>query len=292
MISSMTAYARYEKNKENIKVFIETRTYNSRFLDIALKMPSDFAELEEGIKKKISKSISRSRVEIRIFVEDSNKKEAEYTIDHEKAKSYLDMFKAVQDDLGLNEEIRLEQLLKCEGVMKKNDKKDCSVYKPLIDEGLDELLSDLYKMRMREGESLYADLDSRLGFVAKTVDEIEIETNNQVSEYNEKLKTKIKDLVEGDLELDETRIAQEVAILVDKSDISEEIVRAKSHIKQFKDYMDSKEYAGRKLNFLLQEIHREINTIGVKSGNSTISKNCVEVKSELEKLREQVQNVE
>ena len=292
MISSMTAYARSEINKDNIKIFIEARTYNSRFLDIALKMPSDFAEIEEKIKKKISDNISRGRTEIRIFVDDANRKEAEYYIDYDKAEAYFRMFTELNEKLQIKEEVKLEQLLKCEGVMKKNDKKDCTVYLPYINEALDEILTSLEKMRKTEGDSLYADFEKRLAFVNTMVDSIADESIHLVEEYREKLRAKIKDLVSGDVELDETRLAQEVALIADKSDISEEIVRARSHLKQFREYMDSKESAGRKLNFLLQELHREVNTIGVKSGSSNISKECVEMKSELEKLREQVQNVE
>lgn len=292
MISSMTAYARCEKNSDNVKVAVEARTYNSRHLDIALKMPSDFAELEDKIKKKIGSNIFRGRVEMRLYIEDSSQSDAEFYIDYEKARSYYAIYSKLKEELGLNEGVGIEQILKSEGVMKKNDKKDCTIYLPFINEAMDDILKDLKIMRNKEGDSLKKDFIDRLNFVSDVVEKIEKESVELVSIYKDKLKVRIKDLVSKDVEIDETRLAQEVAFIADKSDISEEIVRAKSHLKQFLEYIDSKEPAGRKLNFLLQELHREINTMGVKSGSSSVARDCVEVKSELEKLREQVQNVE
>jgi uncharacterized protein (TIGR00255 family) len=293
MISSMTSYSRSEKSDENTKVCVEARTYNSRFLDIALKISSDFADLEEVIKKKISSLISRGRIEIKLHIEDMGENAALFYIDYDKAKTYFNMYEDLKKELGLKEEIKLEQILKSEGVMKKNDRKDNSKYLGLLNEAMDEMLDELVKMRKVEGEVIYNDFCERLCLIESLMEEIENETKNASKEYLEKLNSKIKDLVSSaEIEIDQARLAQEAAFIADKADVSEEILRIKSHLVQFKKYMDAANPPGRNLNFLLQELHREINTLGVKQGNIIISKNCVEIKSELEKLREQVQNVE
>jgi uncharacterized protein (TIGR00255 family) len=293
MISSMTSYARSEKIDENVKLFAEARTYNSRFLDIALKISSDFADLEEVIKKKIAAVISRGRVEIKFHIEDLSESDALFYIDYDKAAAYFRMYEKLRNELGLSEEVKMEQILKSEGVMKKNDRRDNSKYLGLLNEVMDEMLSDLVKMRKVEGEVIYNNFCERLSFIESLIKEIEAESENAAKEYFSKLSLKIKELVSSaDMEIDQTRLAQEAAFLADKTDVSEEILRIRSHLAQFRKYMDGSTPPGRNLNFLLQELHREINTLGVKQGNVLISKNCVEIKSELEKLREQVQNVE
>jgi len=293
MISSMTSYARSEKTNENVKIFIEARTYNSRFLDIALKISSDFADLEEVIKKKISTVVSRGRLEIKFHIEDLTESNALFYLDYEKAKAYYNMYEKLKNELGLSEEIKIDQILKSEGVIKKNEKKDNSKYLGLLNEVMDEMLTDLVKMRKVEGEVIYNDFCERISLIEALIKEIEAESENAAKEYFNRLSLKIKELVSSsDMEIDQTRLAQEAAFLADKTDVSEEILRIKSHLVQFKKYMDADNPPGRNLNFLLQELHREINTLGVKQGNVLISKNCVEIKSELEKLREQVQNVE
>jgi len=203
------------------------------------------------------------------------------------------MYEKLRNELGLSEEVKMEQILKSEGVMKKNDRRDNSKYLGLLNEVMDEMLSDLVKMRKVEGEVIYNDFCERLSFIESLIKEIEAESENAAKEYFSKLSLKIKELVSSaDMEIDQTRLAQEAAFLADKTDVSEEILRIRSHLAQFRKYMDGSTPPGRNLNFLLQELHREINTLGVKQGNVLISKNCVEIKSELEKLREQVQNVE
>lgn len=293
MISSMTSYARSEKSVDNVKIFIEARTYNSRFLDIALKISSDFADLEEIIKKRVSAVISRGRVEIKFHIEDLSENDALFYLDYDRARAYYNMYEKLKNELGLSEEVKMEQILRSEGVLKKNDRKDNSKYLGLLNEVMDEMLYDLVKMRKVEGEVIYNDFCERLSTIESLVKEIETESENGAKEYYNKLSLRIKELVaSSDIEIDQTRLAQEAAFLADKTDVSEEILRIKSHLVQYKKYMESNNPPGRNLNFLLQELHREINTLGVKQGNVLISKNCVEIKSELEKLREQVQNVE
>ncbi|MDY0132837.1 MAG: YicC/YloC family endoribonuclease [Desulforegulaceae bacterium] len=293
MILSMTSYSRAEKTKEDLKISVEARTYNSRFLDIALKVSSDFADLEEIIKKKISSVISRGRVEIKCYFEDLGENDALISIDSDKAKAYFNIYEKLRNELGIKEEIKIEQILKSDGVIKKNEKKDNTKYLGLLNEVMDEMLSALIKARKLEGEVIYNDFCERLSLIDSLIKEIEAESENAAKEYFNKLQLKIKDLVSSaELEIDESRFAQEAAFLADKTDVSEEILRFKTHLIQFKKYMDSDSSPGRNLNFLLQELHREINTLGVKQGSVKISKNCVEIKSELEKLREQVQNIE
>ncbi len=293
MVSSMTAYSRCEKIEENIKIFIEIRAYNSRYLDISLKMSSELAEFEESIKKIIGSYIFRGRLEIKIHVEDFGDKEAEIYIDEEKAKSYYEMYSSLVNKLGLKDDGLLEQILRSEGVIVRKELKDRKKYFPFLKKVLEETLKDLVHMKNEEGRAIYEDLSTRIDFIKKLADRIEEESIGLSKAYKNKLELRIADLVDSEgVEIDQSRLAQEVAYIADKSDICEEIVRMKSHLSQFSKYLESDKPCGRKLNFLLQELHREINTAGVKAGDFQISKDCVEIKSELEKIREQVQNIE
>jgi len=293
MIKSMTAYARYDHGEDDINIFMEAKTLNSRYLDIALKTSSDFICFEDSVKKKIASVLSRGRVELKFYIEDGRQKEPEVLIDYDKAESYYRMYLELKERLGIKAPVEMDQILRAEGVVVKKENQDISFYQPLIMKALDELLYDIEKMRLEEGRAIYDDFESRLGFINSMVLNVEKEAEKLIPLYRKKLLSRISDFLSGSsIDIDDTRIAQEVALIADKSDITEEIMRTKIHLGQFKKYMDSDESSGRKLNFLLQELHREINTMGVKSGSPSIANVCVEIKSELEKLREQVQNIE
>ena len=293
MINSMTAFARAEKTKEKLTIIIEIRSYNSRYLDIALRIPHDYLGLEDKIKGLISDRVNRGRIEIEVKIRDNSDEASSFEIDESRAMVYHKALVQLKEKFNIDTEIPIDLLAGMEGVIKlaKIDK-DIEVYWDIIKDCLTEAADGLIAMRKKEGDFLARDIIKRLDYIEKGVDQINKEAVDLLPYYQERLKERISVLTEGIIEIDPERIAQEAAFLADRSDISEEIVRVKSHIKQFRTIMDSEEPGGRKLNFLLQEINREFNTMGSKTGKANISHIIVDVKAELEKIREQVQNVE
>jgi uncharacterized protein (TIGR00255 family) len=241
----------------------------------------------------ISERISRGRIEINIRLEDRSETAMAFDIDAVKAKAYHDALLGLKENLGLSGEIPLEQIASMHGIIKPAEtERDPETDWPIVSACLGQALEELIAMRRKEGAFMADDLLSRLGFIESALAVIETAVADITGQYRDRLLERITHLTEGQVALDAARIAQEAAILADRSDISEEVVRAGSHIAQFRNIMTGDGPAGRKLNFLLQEFNREFNTMGAKAGNAGISHTIVEVKSELEKIREQVQNIE
>jgi len=293
MLKSMTAYASMEKEVQDLNISVEIRTYNSRHLDIALKLPHGLAALEEKIKAAIGGLLVRGRIEVRIRVKDTSEKGTAFEVDAAKAKAYYAAAQALKIDLNLSDDLPLAYLAAIPGVIKPTENEDAATaYWPLMESCLTEALAVLDGMRRQEGEHIQSDFTQRLAWIEEQLGQIEQSVDGLLEQYRDKLQARIESLTQGAVELDPVRIAQEAAMLADRSDISEEIVRARSHIVQFRDTMHADEPAGRKLNFLLQEFNREFNTMGSKVGQARVAHMIVAVKAELEKLREQVQNVE
>ena len=294
MIKSMTAFAADESTEGSVSVFTEIRSYNSRYLDITLHVPRVYMCLENRIKELISKKIFRGRVEIKLTIKNDADEARDFEVNLPKAHAYQRALIQLNNDLNLSfEKISLGMILGAEGIVKPAMvETDTEFLWPVISKSLERAADLLYIMRNQEGEYICKDFKNRLDYIEKNIEEIESKTKGILNLYQERLKKRIIDLTKGVVDIDPVRIAQEAAILADKSDVSEEILTVKSHIKQFRIFMDSQEPAGRKLNFLLQEFNREFNTIGSKTDKAEISHMVVDIKSELEKLREQVQNVE
>ncbi|MCJ7616159.1 MAG: YicC family protein [Desulfobacterales bacterium] len=292
-MKSMTAYASSEGTKDQLTVSVEIRSYNSKYLDISLRAPHGYLCLEDKIKSMISADIPRGRIEINLQIIDGCENAYAFDIDEPKALAYIKALSKLKNKFNINTDISLDLLVNAGGVVKsvetsKNMDKCWDSIKTCLDIALD----DLNAMRKKEGDFIAKDFIDRLDFIEKSVGQIKKESENLLSHYQERLKKRINTLTQGMIDIDPARIAQEAAFLADRSDISEETVRVESHIKEFRAIMDSEESAGRKLNFLLQEFGREFNTMGSKAGNSNVSHIIVAVKSELEKIREQVQNIE
>lgn len=293
MIKSMTGFARSEKAGENIEVVTEIRSYNSKNLDVNLRIPHDYLSLEEKIRRLISDRISRGRIEIRIEIKNNANNVREFEIDEGKAAAYYNALMRLKNILKIDSGISLDIISGVEGVIKPAGiVKDIEAEWPLIEDSLKDALCRLEEMRKKEGEFIAGDFISRFGIIEKALSRIENESRSLPLFYMERLKERISLLAGDTVELDAGRIAQEAAFLADRCDISEEIVRTKSHIIQFNMIMNSGEPAGRKLNFLLQELNREFNTMGSKTEKALVSHTIVDVKSEIEKIREQVQNIE
>ena len=293
MLKSMTAYAGVEKTQQELTVNMEIRSYNSRHLDMAIRLPHGYASLEEKIKGGIATALVRGRIEVRIWIKDTSENACAFEVDTAKAKAFYAAVQTLKAQLNLSGELSIDRMIDINGIVQPAESnEDIDVCWPLIEEALMEALAILDQMRLQEGKHIGEDFAQRLAMIESQLDKIEKEAEGLPALYRDKLCARIETLTKGGVDLDPMRIAQEAAMLADRSDISEEIVRARSHILQFRSIMDGPEPAGRKLNFLLQEFNREFNTMGSKIGQADLAHLIVDVKAELEKLREQVQNIE
>jgi uncharacterized protein (TIGR00255 family) len=241
----------------------------------------------------ISDNVSRGRIEIKLQITDDSEDAYGFDIDEPKALAYINVLSKLKNKFNINADISLDLLVNTGGVIKPVEtSKDMDICWDSIKTRLSTALDDLNAMRKKEGDFIAKDFTNRLDFIEKSIGQIKKDSGNLLSHYQERLKERIAALTKGLIDIDPARIAQEAAFFADRSDISEEILRVESHMKEFRAIMDSEESAGRKLNFLLQEFSREFNTMGAKAGNSNVSHTIVTVKSELEKIREQVQNIE
>jgi len=293
VIKSMTAYGRGEYELNGAVFSAEIKSLNNRYRDIILHLPTSLQELEELIRAQISSRIRRGRIEVSIQV---NKKDKETNYDFELnrplIKSYLNMFKQLGDEFGLDEKVRTDYLLQIKDAFFIKAKEiDANESRAAVQVVLAQALDSLDAMRNQEGQAIEEDLLKRLGLIKGYLDSIEEISPMVMDEYKEKLRTRIAMISEG-IEADEGRLVQEVVIFAGRCDITEEIVRARSHLAQFYNYMSIDDSTGRRLDFLVQELNREINTISSKASNASISANAIEVKAELEKIREQIQNIE
>lgn len=293
MIKSMTGYAAAEMSAGAISVSADMRAYNNRHLDIVLRIPPAYMLLEEKIKGLVSERIARGRVEIRFLIKDESEQAMAFEVDKPRAQSIYTVLTELKKEFKLGDNINLEHLLSQGGIIKPVEPtgepdSQWAVIRDCLTLGLDQLDS----MRRKEGDFIAADLSTRLDFIEASLAEIKTASKALLEQYQEKLTERIAALTRETVEIDPGRLAQEAAFLADRSDISEEIVRAGSHVKQFRHIMQGEEPGGRKLNFLLQELNREFNTIGAKIGHAEASHKIVNIKSELEKIREQVQNIE
>jgi len=294
MLKSMTAYAFVERSDGDLTVSAEIRSYNSRHLDVALKLPMGYASFEEKIKGIVSAAMERGRVEFRMGIQDKSDATVAYQVDLQRAKAFCAAAGQLNDIHNLaSGAISLEYLLGVSGMILPADNRiDADLHWPLAESVVREALIGLDRMRSKEGDFIGQDLVQRLEFIERSLDDIANSAMDMVTHYRDRLQARVEALTQGLVEIDQARIAQEASMLADRSDISEEIVRARSHIQQFRDIMGSDVPAGRKLNFLLQEFNREFNTMGSKVGQASLAHVIVDVKSEIEKLREQVQNIE
>ncbi len=293
MIKSMTAFARAEKSENQMSVQVEIRSFNSKYLDIVTRIPQIYMSLEERVKSLIATHLTRGRVEVRISIKNETEGAVAFELDVTKAKAYYDILAQLKTELNLSSEIAIEQFLGAGGFVQPAEViSDLDKDWHVIQASINMAMVDLVAMRKKEGDFISDDMKKRLDHIENSVATIEKDANNLVPIYQERLKERITSLTRGLVEIDPARIAQEAAFLADRSDITEEITRAQSHLAQFRTIMQSDEPAGRKLNFLLQEFNREFNTMSAKVGNATLSHIIVNAKAEIEKLREQVQNVE
>jgi uncharacterized protein (TIGR00255 family) len=293
MIKSMTAFAQKEQTQNSLAIVTEMRSYNSRHLDVVLRISHGYQALEERIKALIKKRLERGRLEVNMRIEEETESGHGFEVDTPKALSLYKAIGALQAELGLELPLTLDLLVNASGVIKPAEvPKDIDACWPAVASCVIAALDDLDAMRQREGAFIAQDFDARLTLLEALVTTIADQADGLVNQYQERLRERIQTLTSEIVALDPQRIAQEAALLADRSDISEELVRVRSHLAQYRQIMQADAPAGRKLNFLLQEFNREFNTMGAKAGKADIAYLIVDAKAEIEKLREQVQNVE
>jgi uncharacterized protein (TIGR00255 family) len=293
MIKSMTGFSSVSATAGSLTVATEIRTYNSRNLDLALRLPAGFTDLEDRVRAAIAARLARGRIETRVQIEDASESASPVEVDLARARAVLTALDRLKAELGLEGAASLELLVNAGGILKTvQPKADLNAVWPLLEGCLAQALDGLDAMRTTEGRHLAIDLGARLDALQAALAEIARQSAGMAALYQERLRERIVTLTQGLVDIDPARMAQEAAFLADRADISEEIVRAGSHLSQFRSIMDAAEPGGRKLNFLLQELSREFNTMGSKISSSAAAHVVVEVKAELEKIREQIQNVE
>lgn len=289
---SMTAFGRGEASANGRAWTVELRSVNHRYLDIKIKMPRKYAEFEEQIKREIGSWYSRGHVDVLVTVSGEAADSLKLTANLALAREYHQCLTAIRDDLALADGPTLAMLKDCRDVITAVEaQEDVAAAWPELAAALKMALHSTRRMREAEGAATKAELLTRLSDFETAVGAIEAQSPSLVAKRGEKLKERLTTLLAG-VNLDPVRLAQEVAVMADKSDVTEEIVRLKSHIEQFRHFLAASEPTGRRLDFLLQEFFREINTTASKISEVTISHQTVEMKNEVEKLREQVQNLE
>lgn len=288
-IFSMTGYGQSSVSSGKLSITIEMRSVNSRYLELKFKMPPMWGELEERLREMITAKLSRGRIEVNIIAH-YIQSDAKLSIDWELLESVKEAHAKVETKVGLSEPLSFADLLAVEGVLKvEKPEEDLEEIWLLLKETLQGALQQLYLMRQSEGQRLSEDIVKRINFIKNKVSELELLSPLVTNEYRERLSERIAEL---GVNLAEDRLEQEVALMADRMSVTEELVRLKSHCDGFLQIMTEDTSVGRKLDFLLQEMNREINTTGSKSSSLAISRLVVEVKSELEKIREQIQNIE
>jgi len=292
MIKSMTGYGRVDTLCGGRSIVVEAKSVNHRFLEISLRTPVVLNPLEMEFKKKIGERFKRGRIDVTIRLEGEGADTSRLNLNMEVARDYFDVLSRLKNELDIQEPISLKSLISFRDIFTPPAETQLDAdFLNHVGQTLQEALTLLVNMRQDEGIALFSDMQMRLRAIQETMATIQSRAPQVVLEYQKRLSERIKELTAG-LEIDAGRLAQEVAIMADRCDITEEIVRMQSHIAQFETLLQSDDAEGRKIDFLLQEMNREINTIGSKGNDAEIAKQVIEVKSELGKLREQAQNIE
>ncbi len=292
-MKSMTGYGRGSFAGENFSTAVEIKTVNNRFLDINLRIPYELQPLEANLKKLATSRLSRGRVDVSLQVERGE--EIIYELNRPLIAGYLSALRQMQTEFALSGEPDINVMARLPNVLQ-NQKSDLSEeFIKGVETAMNAALDELEAMREVEGNALQVELDSRLNEIGKQLPIIEKESETVAGEYFQRLKKRVTELLaksDSQIEIDQARLAQEVAYLAERSDISEEITRLKSHLEQFRQIMTEDKEIGKRLDFLTQELNREANTISSKTNNLTVKESALAIKSEIEKIREQIQNVE
>ena len=291
MIRSMTGYGKSNMTKSLREYQIEIKSVNHRYLDVSVKMPRNLSYLEEEIKKVVSAKLTRGKVDVFITFNNNSLEGRDIKINTEIARMYIKELRDLAKSEGIVADIPVTEISKLPDVLTIQNNQDDETIKNELIEVSSKAIDNLVGMRKVEGEKIAQDLLVRIQDIEEKVKKISSLSTGLIEDYVVKLNTKIKELLQ-DQEIDEARLAQEVVIYADKCSIEEEVTRLNSHIYQFRELLNSNETIGKKLDFIIQEMNRETNTIGSKANNLEITNEVINIKTQLENIREQVQNIE
>lgn len=292
MLKSMTGYGRSQQTIDGRDILVEIKAVNHRYFEFNTRIPRAYAYLEDKMKTLVSSSASRGKIDVSISIYTVEGKDAEVQINVELARGYANALRSIKDELSLVDNLSLSSISRFSDIfLVTKTVEDEEIIWNEVKQVAEEALNKFIEMRIIEGERMHADIKSRLNLIEDYVSKIEELSPKTVSDYKERLYTKLKEVLENK-NIDEQRVLTEVALFAEKIAVDEETVRLRSHLKQFHNLIESKESVGRKLDFLVQEVNREVNTIGSKCQDLAVTSIVVEMKSEIEKIREQIQNIE
>ena len=292
-MKSMTGFGRAAVSEENHSITVELKTVNNRFLDINMRLPAELQLIEPTVKKLISGRLARGRVEVNLQYDRNDAVELE--INRPLIAGFLAAMKDMQAEYALSGEPDINVIARLPNVVNTRKQEPSEEFLAAIETVFSQAIDDLEGMRAKEGEMLGVELSARIDDIEARLPAIEAESAKVADEYSARLTKRVAELLartDSQLDIDQGRIAQEVAFLADRADISEEITRLKSHIEHFRSIVTDERDVGKRLDFLTQEFNREANTIASKTNNMVVKENALAIKSEIEKIREQVQNVE
>ena len=292
MIKSMTGYGRAQGSFSGGEITVEVKSVNNRYLDCGVKLPRGYAYLEEGVKSLVQKSISRGKVDVYITINSAGADNVKISVNGPVAAGYIEAMRSLVRAYGIQDDISVSAISQFNDVLLvEKQEQDENEVKTAISSVVQNALDAFDAMRTREGEALKADLLQKADGILTLVSSVEARSPITVAAYRERLTAKMREVLE-ERQIDEARIIQEAAIYADKVAVDEETVRLRSHVDQLKGMLNDGGVIGRKLDFLMQEMNREANTIGSKGNDVEQARNVVNIKSELEKIREQIQNIE
>lgn len=291
-MKSMTGYGRAKEERDGKTITVELRAVNHRYLDCAVKAPRQYGFLDDAVKKAAAARIARGKVEVFVGVEVEEGGDVAVTVNHQLAKRYLEALHDLSETYGLRDDVTVTTLSKLPDVLgSERIEQDAEAMTRDVLVVFDKACDGFDQMRLREGEKLAEDVRSRCAAIERMVGEVETRSPERVKEYREKLLARMQEVL-ADTSIDETRILTEAAIYADKTAVDEETVRLRSHLHQMDGMLQETQPIGRKLDFLVQEMNREANTIGSKANDVAMARIVVDIKSEIEKIREQIQNIE
>lgn len=292
MVKSMTGFGRAVKELNGYVVTVELKSVNHRYFEFYSRCPRQYGFIDDKIKSYVNSRVDRGKIECFVGIEALNTESADVAVNNTLASAYVKALKEIAQNYDLKEDFGASAISRFPDVLVlQKAEEDEEMIWSLVKETASEALDKFIEMRAVEGKKMYEDVYSRSQFILDTVSFIEERSPQTVKEYNDKLVERVHELI-GDVSLDEARIIQEVAIYADKVAVAEETVRLRSHIEQLREFLNSDEAVGRKMDFLVQEINRETNTIGSKCNDVEIARKVVDMKAEIEKIREQIQNIE
>ena len=290
-MKSMTGFGRANYENESRTYNIEIKSVNHRYCDISIKMPRSISYLEEKVKKQISSNISRGKIDVYITFENNSAKGKDIKINKELAQIYINELKQLAEENEINPNIPVTEISKFPDVLSIQNIEDEDTIWNELENCLNQAISNFISMRIQEGNKIKEDLEQRIDEFAEKVSQISTYSTGLVEDYVVKLEARIKEILKTDV-VDHDRLNQEIVIYADKCSVEEELTRLNSHIVQYKNIIQEETPIGKKLDFLIQEMNRETNTIGSKSGSVEITNLVIEMKTKLEDIREQIQNIE